>query len=109
MSMGIGINAAPPDAGVIAGELRPVACGVWFTSAGAVMPKLLKFEDEQGVIQTMEHVHVITSEKKRYCGIPVMEYRCSAEFGGMLCTFELLYYMERQEWKMLLRKLPDGE
>lgn len=102
MSMGIGINAGVPDAGRQNGRLRPAACGVWFTSTGTVMPKVLKFEDEEGMIRMMEHVHVSTSEKKYYCGIPVMEYQCSAQYSGMVCQFKLFYYMERNEWKILL-------
>ncbi len=102
MSMGIGTNAGTPDAGILHGQQRPVACGVWFTSAGTVMPKLLKFQDEQGIIRTVDHVRVMTAEKKHYCGIPVVEYRCSAEFDGLLHGFRLIYYTERQEWKLLL-------
>ena len=45
MSMGIGINSEQPDAGELKGRQEPVACGVWFTSEGVAMPKMLKFRD----------------------------------------------------------------
>ena len=38
MSMGIGINTQNPDEGELKRDLEEIACGVWFTSTGAVMP-----------------------------------------------------------------------
>lgn len=101
MGMGIGINAEHPDAGEVRGRQEPVACGVWFTSEGNAVPKLLKFQDEEGLIHTITHIQVVFSEKKQYCGIPLIEYQCNAEIAGMLYSFGLLYYIERQEWKIL--------
>lgn len=101
MSMGIGTNSEQPDAGELKGRQEPVACGVWFTSEGVAMPKMLKFQDEEGMIHTISHIHVISSEKKHYCGIPLMEYQCNAEISGVCYPFCLIYYMERQEWKLL--------
>ena len=46
MSMGIGINTQNPDEGELKRDLEEIACGVWFTSTGAVMPKLVKYQDE---------------------------------------------------------------
>lgn len=101
MSMGIGINTQPPDAGNIKGCQKPIACGVWFTSTGTVMPKFFKFCGEDGEVRTLSGIHILCSEKKNYCGIPTLEYECSAEFEGCRYHFHLVYYIERQEWKIL--------
>ena len=43
MSMGIGTNARKPDEGKLKREnRREVACGVWCTSTGTAMPKMIK-------------------------------------------------------------------
>ena len=46
MSMGIGTNAQHPDEGELTRKLDAVACGVWFTSKGAAIPKMIKYQDE---------------------------------------------------------------
>lgn len=108
MSMGIGINAQSPDAGQIRGLQEPVACGVWFTSSGTVMPKFLKFCGDDGEIRLLSGIHVIRAQKQNYCGIPTFEYECDAEFEGCCYHFYLLYYIERQEWKILWKNRQPG-
>ena len=48
MGMGIGINAQNPDEGLLKAKQESVACGVWFTSTGNSMPKLIKIKNEDG-------------------------------------------------------------
>ncbi len=62
-------------------DLEKIACGVWFTSTGSVMPKLVKYQDEEGLLHTISQIHILTQEKKYYCGIPIQEYRCSTVLG----------------------------
>ena len=50
MSMGIGTNTQNPDEGELKRDLEKIACGVWFTSTGSVMPKLVKYQDEEGLL-----------------------------------------------------------
>ena len=50
MSMGIGINTRNPDEGELKRDLEEIACMVWFTSKGAAMPKLVKYQDKAGMI-----------------------------------------------------------
>lgn len=101
MGMGIGINAEEPDAGAIRGHQEPVACGVWYTSTGTAIPKLLKFQDDNGEIHTLTNLHVLSCEKKNYCGIPTLEYECDVMLRSRRYRFHLLFYIERQEWKVL--------
>lgn len=78
MNMGIGINTLRPDEGKLKRDnLREIACGVWFTSSGTAMPKMIKYQDDEGLIHSIGQIHVQAREKKYYCGIPVHEYRCS--------------------------------
>ena len=50
MNMGIGTNTRKPDEGQMKRKnLREVACGVWFTSKGTVMPKMIKYQDDEGI------------------------------------------------------------
>lgn len=100
MSMGIGTNAQKPDEGELKRNLEEIACGVWFTSTGAVMPKLVKYQDEEGLLHTISQIHVLTQEKKHYCGIPIQEYRCSTVLGAQEYRFRLYYYLESNRWKI---------
>lgn len=107
MGMGIGINTQETDHGDIKGYQEAVACGVWFTSSGTVMPKLLKYQDPDGTIHTLTNIHVRSHARKNYCGIPTLEYECDTTIGTCCYHFFLLYYMERQEWKVLWKNRKD--
>lgn len=101
MGMGIGTNVYSPDAGKIKGHQEAVACGVWYTSTGTAIPKMIKFQDADGEIRTLTHLHVRTFEKKNYCGIPTLEYECDAVVHSRKYIFHLLYYIEHQKWTVL--------
>lgn len=109
MSMGIGTNTQTADYGEIKGSQEAIACGVWFTSKGVVMPKLIKYQDDQQEIRTINNIHVICFKEKNYCGIPTLEYECSTLIGTCQYYFHLLYYIERQEWKILWKHLKKKE
>lgn len=47
--MGIGTNAQHPDEGELTRKLDAVACGVWFTSKGAAIPKMIKYQDKKAL------------------------------------------------------------
>ena len=101
MGMGIGINDTAPDEGRIKGKQESVACSVWFTSTGRIMPKLMKYKEQNGEIITVYQIHVISARKKNYCGIPAYEFECDALVEKKLKKFRLHYYIERQEWKVI--------
>lgn len=100
MSMGIGINAQRPDEGTLKRKLEEIACGVWFTSRGEVMPKLIKYQDEEGMIRKITKIRVMRQEEKYYCGIPIQEYRCSTPLEDREYFFRLYYYPETNHWKI---------
>ena len=89
MGMGIGTNAQNPDQGELTRKLEEIACGAWFTSKGTTIPKMVKYQDEEGLIHSITKIHVLTQEKKYYCGIPIQEY-----------LFRLYYYLETNCWKI---------
>lgn len=99
--MGIGINVQKPDAGRVKGRQEPVACGVWFTSTGRAIPKIIKMQNGQDGYYILDNIRVISFEDKYYCGIPTVEYECEAADGGFTRRFSLLYYLEKKEWKLL--------
>lgn len=100
MTMGIGTNARHCDEGENRRLQEAVACGVWFTSRGTACPKLIKFQDVEGCIRTIAGIHVLMQEKKYYCGIPAVEYRCSTVKDGKEYLFRLYYYIETGCWKI---------
>lgn len=106
MNIGLGIHARLPDEGklpggeILKGRQTEAACGVWFTSTGNVMPKMVKYKNPEGEIRMITGLRVLRQEKKRYCGIPALEFRCSAELGGKEYRFRLYYYMETCCWRI---------
>lgn len=101
MGMGIGINAAPPDEGPVKGLQEPVACYVWFTSTGMVMPKRLKYQGPDGLIHEIRGIQVLAWKQTYYCGIPAIRYECRCMRGRSEVLFILLFYLEEHIWKLL--------
>lgn len=100
MGMGIGTNTQKSDEGELKRNLDEIACGAWFTSKGMTIPKMVKYQDEEGLIHSITKIHVLTQEKKYYCGIPIQEYRCSTVLGNQEYLFRLYYYLETNCWKI---------
>lgn len=104
MGMGIGIHSEIFGEERARGRQESVACCVWFTSHGEVMPKMIKFMGEDQELHTISRFQVILKERKHYCGIPAIEFFCRAQEWGREVFFWLFYYPERQEWKILWKK-----
>ena len=100
MDMGIGINARQPDEGEMTVSQVEIACGVWFTSTGNTVPKMLKYMDDDGNIHVIDNIRVMRQEKKYYCGIPIQEYRCRTVCGNREYLFRLYYYVDTGCWKL---------
>lgn len=100
MGMGIGTNTQKADEGELKRTQEEIACGVWFTSTGNTMPRIIKFQDGEGMIRTITNIRILIQEKKQYCGIPVWEYRCSTLSNEREYLFRLYYYPEECKWKI---------
>lgn len=100
MGMGIGTNNRAADEGAVTGSQMSVACGTWFTSTGRVIPYTIKYEDSDGMVQTLSDFQVLLSEDKFYCGIPATRFLCQYMDESQLIQFWLLFYVEKKLWKM---------
>lgn len=98
MAFGIGTNTSPADAGRVRGTQKKIACECWFTSTGKIMPLMLKIQDEDGEIQTIRDITVHSQEKKRYTGIPSIEYDCTLVLHGQRVRARLIYYQSESQW-----------
>jgi len=101
MGMGIGINAQKTNAGELTGKYDAIACSVWFTSTGIVMPKMIKYKAADDTIQVIKNIRVLSMEKKNYCGIPALEYSCRAVDENKVIFFKLLFQQEECKWKII--------
>lgn len=104
MPFGIGTNTQEADEGELRGTFREVAVACWFTSTGRAMPIMLKFQDEEGMIRRLENLRVCSSCKKRYAGIPILEYACTTLVEGREYPFLLQFYPEKCEWRIFFNK-----
>ncbi len=103
MAFGIGTNPPEADAGSVKGTQKQIACECWFTSTGRIMPLMLKVEDEEGEIQTIREFVIHSQEKKRYAGIPSIEYDCTLVIHGQKVRGWLIYYQSENRWVMNFR------
>lgn len=103
MAFGIGINSIKADAGSVRGTQQKIACECWFTSTGRIMPLMLKIEDKNGEIRTIRDITVHSQEKKRYAGVPSIEYDCTLAFCGRCIRAWLIYYPAESRWVISFR------
>lgn len=101
MGFGIGINTEKTNAGMIRGKQEVVACDCWFTSSGKTIPRFLKYQDADGLIYSIHDIQVHSSQKKNYCGIPMIEYECSCIQDGQEYYFRLLFQILDCLWKIV--------
>ena len=103
MAFGIGMNCRKTDAGPLRGQQKKIACECWFTSTGKITPLMLKLQDENGEIQTIREITVHSQEKKRYAGVPAMEYDCTLILHGQSIRVWLIYYQAENRWVINFR------
>lgn len=103
MAFGAGTNPPEADAGNVRGGQEKIACACWFTSTGRVMPLMLKIRDEDGQIRTIREIAVHSQEKKRYAGIPSIEYDCTLALCGQRVRARLIYYQSENRWVLNFR------
>lgn len=98
MGFGIGTNCDPPDAGMFPKDRQEIACKCWYTASGRSIPLMFQVKDEDGALQTIRNIRVISSEKKRYAGVPSIEYNCMIEWNGARKQVKLVFFIEENRW-----------
>ena len=103
MAFGAGSGIPVADAGSVRGIQRNIACECWFTSTGKVIPLMLKIQDEDGEIRTIREITVHSQEKKRYAGVPSIEYDCTLTVRDQSVRVWLIYYPSENRWVINFR------
>lgn len=103
MAFRVSLNNSKTDAGNVRGTQKNIACQCWFTSTGRVMPLMLKVQDENGEIQTIREITVHAQEKKRYAGVPSIEYDCTLTIHDRNVRAWLIYYLSENRWVINFR------
>ncbi|MGL5434726.1 MAG: hypothetical protein ACRDBO_04895 [Lachnospiraceae bacterium] len=98
MGFGIGINCETPDAGELKRIQQEIACECWYTASGRSIPLMFQIKDDDGMIQTVRNIHVISSERKRYAGVPSIEYDCMIEWNGTRRPVRLIFFINENRW-----------
>lgn len=99
-AFGIGTNTQGTNAGKIRGSQIDIACDCWFMSTGKSIPRIIKFIDENGELQTINKIHVKCMEIKNYSGIQSIEYECSIISQGLMHDVKLIFFNENCKWIM---------
>jgi len=102
MGFAVGMEQEKLQERAVRGRYVKVAVGCWFTSTGKAIPKMLKYEDEEGMRHLMNDIRVLKTEQKYYAGILSHKYVCQAVLGTRLEEFVLLYYPGENTWNMVL-------
>jgi len=103
LAFGIGINNPGTDAGEVRGLQKEIACGCWFTSKGKIKPFLIKMEEEDGEILTVQVLEIYSQEKKNYAGTPSVEFDVGIELQSRFCRVKLIYYQSENRWVLNFR------
>ncbi len=86
----------------IMGHRWKVAVCCWFTAKGRTFPKMLKYEDKEGALHTIESIQLLSRDEKNYAGIMAQKYVCSAEIEGVRREFVLIYHPGENTWEMVV-------
>lgn len=103
MAFGIGTNTKEPDAGEVTGTQIEVACECWFTSTGKMIPLMLKVQDADGELHIIKKIEVHSSDKKKYAGIPSVEFDCTIMMLEKSFRAKLIFYQTESRWVLTLK------
>lgn len=99
---GIGTNVIKINSGIIRGKKYPVACMAWFIPGHAPRPLLIKYEDQEGIIQTLSEIMIKSTYNKIYDGEAVNEYKCVVVINAVTQEFRLFFYIISCRWSMVV-------
>ncbi len=102
MAFGIGTNHKETNDGLIRGIQKEIACECWFTSTGKMIPLMIKVRDEDGEMLVIRKIEVHYQEKKKYAGIPSMEFDCTLTLLEQGIPAKLIYYQTEGRWVLVL-------
>lgn len=102
MAFAIGMETEKQQERGVQGRYRKVAVGCWFTSTGKAIPKMIKYEDDQGCLRTLQEIRVLKSDCKYYAGIQSRKYDCQTVINGREWCFSLLYHPDENTWDMVV-------
>ena len=85
----------------VIGQYHKVAVGCWFTASGRSIPKIVKYEETDGSLRTLNDIHIIKSEQKYYSGVLSRKYVCRSIVDRIETEFILLYHPESGIWHMV--------
>ena len=101
--MGFSIEMPEKGGAVVGvrGNLVPAAVDCWFTSYGQSIPRMVKFQGEEGEICRIRNFWVQDFESLHLAGTPLWKYTCRGESDGRVLRFCLYFYPEDGSWKIV--------
>ena len=88
----------------IEGKYLKAAVECWFTSSGRTIPQRLKYEDDDGILHTLDKIRLIRMEQKHYAGVYLKRYDCCAMVEERMQGFTLVFNPESGVWKIVMQK-----
>ena len=81
-------------------EKKKVAVGCWFTSNGRTIPKIIRYEDDNGSVHTLSDIHLVDVQYKEGPYKCAQLYDCIALVDGLKCSFQLLFHPGDNIWEL---------
>lgn len=85
----------------ITGTYLAAAVDCWFPSTGKFYPRMIKYQDENQMIQCIKDIQVLYSEQKYYAGVQARKFQCQAVVDGWKKEFILLFFPEDGTWNLI--------
>lgn len=98
MAYATGTYTWKPEAPGFKGRPEPVACDCWFTSGGRIIPRFIKYKDEEGIVHGIYNIQVMSQKEKKYCGIASTQYLCRTVWEEKEYFFHLTFRKEECTW-----------
>lgn len=100
MAFGTETYTERPDAGKLPGKKQNLAVDCWFTSKGKTIPRMFKYQDEEGILHSVSGLRILCQEEKYYCGVPTLEYLCEVIQDQYRTQVKLIFLLEEHRWML---------
>ena len=102
MGFRLGDIAEKTEHGIINGSRQEIACDCYFSCTGKSSPRWIRIRDKvSGEIYTIHEIELLSTDKKRYCGIDTVEHICRLTVGDTKHLVKLIYTKESCKWELI--------
>ncbi|MFI3201582.1 MAG: hypothetical protein R3Y54_08655 [Eubacteriales bacterium] len=102
MAFGTELHLQPTNAGELRGKRFPIGCQCWFSTKGEATPIMIRYEDENQMIHTIDEIEIKYQQQRNFNGLATVEFGCNLVNDNRKFPAKLLFLSKDNKWIMTI-------